>query len=91
LGKAIKYNLAFCAVGDVGEKRTFDSDVNLKYFIHAVELLCSPNFPSFSCGTLETWCGPIGGGFVWPILRITGVGHQVPYMPHLKIKTLGLA
>jgi hypothetical protein len=39
LGKAIKYNLAVCVVGDAGEKGTFDSVVNLKYFIHAVKLL----------------------------------------------------
>jgi len=91
LGKAIKCNLAFCAVWDAGEKGTFDSVVNLKYFIHAVKLLWSTNFPSFSCGTLKTWCGPIGGGGIWPTLRTTGVDHQVLQMPYLKIKILGLA
>jgi hypothetical protein len=29
--KKIKYSFAFCAVGDAGEKGTFDSIVNLKY------------------------------------------------------------
>jgi hypothetical protein len=31
MGKAIKYNLAFCAVGDAGEKRTFASVVNILF------------------------------------------------------------
>jgi hypothetical protein len=36
-GKVIKYNFAFCAVGDAGEKGTFDSILNLKYFTQAVK------------------------------------------------------
>ena len=61
LGKTTKYNFAFCAVADAGEKRTFDSVSNwiksLKYFIQAVacqyptqKLLWPPNFLAFSCG-----------------------------------------
>lgn len=59
--KAIKYTFAFCAVGDSGERGTFDSVSNLKYFIHTakfrwpIKLLWPPNFLSFSCG-------PLGGG-----------------------------
>jgi hypothetical protein len=37
VGKTIKYNFAFCAAGDAGEKRTFDSMLNLKYVIQAVK------------------------------------------------------
>jgi hypothetical protein len=37
VGKAIKYNFAFCAVRDAGEKGTFDSILNLKYFIQTVK------------------------------------------------------
>jgi hypothetical protein len=33
VGKSIKYNFAFCAAEYVGEKTTFDSVLNLKYFI----------------------------------------------------------
>jgi hypothetical protein len=58
VGKAMKYNFAFCAVGDAGEKGTFDSVLNLKYFMHEVKFwwptqkfLWSPNFMLFSCGT----------------------------------------
>jgi hypothetical protein len=35
--KAIKYNFAFCGVGDAGKKGTFDSIVNLKYFIQSAK------------------------------------------------------
>ena len=61
--KAIIYNFAFCVAGDAGKEGTFDSVLNLKYFIPAVKFrwhtqkfLWSPNFPAFSCGTVETWC-----------------------------------
>jgi hypothetical protein len=37
VGKAVRYNLAFCAVVDAGKKGTFDSILNLKYFIQAVK------------------------------------------------------
>jgi hypothetical protein len=64
--KGIKYNFAFCASGDGGEKRTFDSVLTLKHFIQAVKyqwptqnLLWPPNFMSLSCGPLETWHGPL--------------------------------
>jgi hypothetical protein len=33
LGKAIKYSFAFCGMGETREKETFDSVLNLKYFI----------------------------------------------------------
>jgi hypothetical protein len=32
------------------------------------------NFPSFSCGPLET-CGPLGA--IWPTLRTTGLHHTI--------------
>jgi hypothetical protein len=32
VGKAAKYNFAFCAAGYAGEKGTFDSILNLKIF-----------------------------------------------------------
>jgi hypothetical protein len=63
--KTIKYNVAF---SDAGEKGTFDSVLNLKWFIQAVKihwltqkLLWPSNFPSFSCGPSETWCRTLGG------------------------------
>jgi hypothetical protein len=34
VGKAVKYNFAFCVVGDAGEKGAFDSVSDLEYFIH---------------------------------------------------------
>jgi hypothetical protein len=37
VGKAIKYSFVFCAAGDAGEKGTFDSILNLEYFIQAVK------------------------------------------------------
>jgi hypothetical protein len=45
--KAIKYKFAFCAVGDAGEKETFDLILNLKDFI-----------PRSFGGTLKSYCGP---------------------------------
>jgi hypothetical protein len=33
VGKAIKYNFAFCAPGDAGEKGAFGAILNFKYFI----------------------------------------------------------
>jgi hypothetical protein len=33
VGKEIKYNFAFCGAGDAGERLTFNSMLNLKYFI----------------------------------------------------------
>jgi len=36
--KAIIYGFAFCVAGDAGEEGTFDSVLNLKYFIHAVKV-----------------------------------------------------
>jgi hypothetical protein len=60
--KAIIFYFAFCVAGDAGEEGTFDSVLNLKYFIPAVKFqwptqkfLWSLNFTTFSCGTLETW------------------------------------
>jgi hypothetical protein len=35
--KAIKYNFAFCAAGDAGEKGNSDSVLNLKYFNQTVK------------------------------------------------------
>ena len=35
VGKSVKYNFAFCAVGYAGKKGTFDSILNLKYLIQA--------------------------------------------------------
>lgn len=59
MGKAVKYNFALCAAG---EKGTFDSVLNFKYFINAVKfswpihkLLSPPYFPSFSCGPESYW------------------------------------
>jgi hypothetical protein len=37
VGKAIKYNFAFCAEGAAGGKENFDPILNLKYFIHVVK------------------------------------------------------
>jgi len=37
VAKAIKYNFAFCAAADAEEKETFDSILNLKYFIQTVK------------------------------------------------------
>jgi hypothetical protein len=62
--KAIIFYFAFCVAADAGEEGTFDLVllVNLKYFIPAVKFqwptqkfLWSLNFPTYSCGTLETW------------------------------------
>jgi hypothetical protein len=53
VGKAIKYNFAFCVAGGAGEKRNFDLVLNLKYFIQAARLLWPPNISSFFCGPLE--------------------------------------
>ena len=41
-------------------KETFDSVLNLKYFIQAVKLLWPPNFPSFSPGPLDALRTPEG-------------------------------
>jgi hypothetical protein len=64
VGKAIKYEFAFCAARDSGEKWTSDSVSNLKHFIHVVRFRWPnpkfhwpPKFPSFSCGPLEI-CAP---------------------------------
>jgi hypothetical protein len=66
-GKAIKYNFAFCVVGDAGEKRTFNAILNLKCFIHAVKfrwptqkLLCPPKFSFIILSPLRN--------LVWPPL-----------------------
>jgi hypothetical protein len=79
VAKAIKYNFAFCAAADADEKETFDSILNLKYFIQAVKfrwpiqkLLWPPNFPSFSCGPLETWCRPLEGHMAHDENRVKG-------------------
>jgi len=48
-GEATKHNLAFCVVVDDGEKGTYDSVLNKKYFIQAV------NF----CGPIKGYCGPL--------------------------------
>jgi len=77
--KAIKYNFAFCAAGGAEERGTFDSVLNLKYFIQAVKLprptqklLWPPNFPSFSSGFSETLCIPhLPWGAIWPTLIST--------------------
>jgi hypothetical protein len=37
VNKANEYNFAFCAAGDAEENGTFDSVLNLKYFIQAVK------------------------------------------------------
>jgi hypothetical protein len=81
VGNAVKYNFVFCAARDVGEKGTFDSILNLKYFIHAVKfqwpsqkLLWPRNFPSFPCDPLETRCGSLGG--IWCTLRTTALKHN---------------
>ena len=66
VAKTIKYHFAFCAAEDAEEKETFDSILNLKYFIQALKfrwptqkLLWPPNFQSFSCGPLQNLCGPL--------------------------------
>jgi hypothetical protein len=66
-GKAIKYNFAFCVAGNAGEKGTFGSIFNLKYFIQAAKfwrptqkLLWPSCFLSCSYGPSETWCGLLG-------------------------------
>jgi hypothetical protein len=53
--------------GCAGDKGSFDSVLNLKYFIQALKvrwpiqkLLRPPNFPSFPCGRLETLCDRLG-------------------------------
>jgi hypothetical protein len=83
VGKAIKFNFVFCSVRNAWEKETFDSVLNFKYIIYAVNfqwhaqnLLWPCHFLSLSYGPLETWCGPMGGH--WPTLRNIGIdGYRI--------------
>jgi hypothetical protein len=63
-----KIKFAFCAAGNGEKKRTFDSVLYFKCFIHALKLwwptekiLWFPNFPPSSCCPLESCYGPLAG------------------------------
>jgi hypothetical protein len=63
--KSNKTQICHRTVGYAGKRRTFNSILNLNYFMQALNFrwptqksLWPPNFPSYSCGPLEKWCGP---------------------------------
>jgi hypothetical protein len=67
VGKAIKFSFVFCSVGNTWKKETFDSILNLKYFIHAVNFQWLAQKLLLPCNFLSLSCGPMG--VHWPTLR----------------------
>lgn len=80
-----------CATGDAGLKKTFDSVLNVKYFIQAEQNMPRPrSFPSFSCGSLEISCDPWRN--IWLILKTTAPHNEItfPVIRIFRLQPLGM-